>query len=176
MVDTRDSGQRIANNRTLIFVFRANFDMIPMTNDGKRLIIVLRTLRMFPVKILMKRNLTDWLLMVISGNNLMINFMATIVRWQARRALSKVVLQCTAVPASRSSISPLVHCASHCAFYIKSFRMLRATGHNPLPATRLRAFGNDSAKGCVYLLNHVTSLPYWCRDITRVYIHYAKEK
>lgn len=33
---------------------------------------------MFPVKILMKRNRTDWLLMVISGNNLMINFMATL--------------------------------------------------------------------------------------------------
>lgn len=38
---------------------------------------------MFPVKILMKRNRTDWLLMVISGNNLMINFMAAMVRWQA---------------------------------------------------------------------------------------------
>jgi hypothetical protein len=63
---------------------------------------------MFPVKILMKRNLTDWLLMVISGNNLMINFMATIVRWQARRGF-KQKLYCTAVPASRErSISPLI--------------------------------------------------------------------
>lgn len=85
MVDAGDTGQRIANSRALIFIFRANFDMIPMTDDGQRLIIVLRTLRMFPVKILMKRNRTDWLLMVISGNNLMINFIATIVRWQARR-------------------------------------------------------------------------------------------
>ncbi len=38
--------------------------------------------------------------MVISGNNLMINFIATIVRWQARRAISKVVKQRTPVPAS----------------------------------------------------------------------------
>ena len=85
MVDAGNTGQRIANSRALIFIFRTNFDMIPMANDGQRLVIVLRTLRMFPVKILMKRNRTDWLLMVISGNNLMINFMATIVRWQARR-------------------------------------------------------------------------------------------
>ncbi len=84
MVDAGDTGQRIANSRALIFIFRANFDMIPMTDDGQRLIIVLRTLRMFPVKILMKRNRTDWLDGDF-GNNLMINFIATIVRWQARR-------------------------------------------------------------------------------------------
>jgi hypothetical protein len=41
---------------------------------------------MFPVRILIKRKRTDWLLMVISGNNLMINFMAAMVLWQAGKA------------------------------------------------------------------------------------------
>ena len=48
---------------------------------------------MFPVKILKKRNRTDWLLMVISGNNLMINFMATIFVGKPDGALS--IKSCT---------------------------------------------------------------------------------
>ena len=40
MVDTGDTGQGIANSRTLVFILRPDLDMIPVTNDGKRLIIV----------------------------------------------------------------------------------------------------------------------------------------
>ncbi|STR35825.1 Uncharacterised protein [Klebsiella grimontii] len=40
MVDTRDTGQGVTNGRALIFILRPDLDMIPVTNDGKRLIIV----------------------------------------------------------------------------------------------------------------------------------------
>lgn len=48
MVDAGDTGQRIANSRALIFIFRANFDMIPMTDDGQRLIIVFENVTNVP--------------------------------------------------------------------------------------------------------------------------------
>ena len=40
MVNTGDTGQGIANSQALVFILCPNLDMIPMTNDGKRLIIV----------------------------------------------------------------------------------------------------------------------------------------
>ena len=48
MVDAGDTGQRIANSRALIFIFRANFDMIPMTDDGQRLVIVFENVTNVP--------------------------------------------------------------------------------------------------------------------------------
>ena len=48
MVDAGDTGQRIANSRALIFIFRANFDMIPMANDGQCLVIVFENVTNVP--------------------------------------------------------------------------------------------------------------------------------
>ena len=41
MVDTRNTGQGVANSQTLVFIFCANFDVIPVADDSERLIIVL---------------------------------------------------------------------------------------------------------------------------------------
>ena len=41
VVNPRDTGQRVADRQTLVFIFRANFDVIPMTDHGEGLIIVL---------------------------------------------------------------------------------------------------------------------------------------
>ena len=48
MVDTGDTGQGIANSRTLVFILRPDLDMIPVTNDGKRLIIVFENVTNVP--------------------------------------------------------------------------------------------------------------------------------
>ena len=48
MVDAGNTGQGIANSRALIFIFGPNFDMIPVTNDGKRLIIVFENVTNVP--------------------------------------------------------------------------------------------------------------------------------
>ena len=41
MVDTRNTGQSVANSQTLVFIFCTNFDVIPVADDSERLIIVL---------------------------------------------------------------------------------------------------------------------------------------
>jgi Cyanate permease len=41
MMNTRNTGQRVANILTFVFVFRANFNVIPVTHHGKRFVVVL---------------------------------------------------------------------------------------------------------------------------------------
>ncbi len=80
MVDTRNAGQGVANILTLVFVFGADFDVVPVAHHGEGFVVVLQNVTNVPgQRILIKRKRTDWLLMVISGNNLMINFMAVFV-------------------------------------------------------------------------------------------------
>ena len=79
MVDAGNARQGIGDDRPLVFIFGANFDMIPVTDDRQRFIILLQDVANIGREILIKRKRTDWLLMVISGNNLMINFMAVFV-------------------------------------------------------------------------------------------------
>ena len=41
VVDTRNTGQRVANIQALAFIFSANLNVIPVTNNSKVFIIVL---------------------------------------------------------------------------------------------------------------------------------------
>ncbi|CGX87590.1 Uncharacterised protein [Salmonella enterica subsp. enterica] len=41
MVNPRDAGQRVANRQTLVFIFGANFNVIPVTDNREGLIVVL---------------------------------------------------------------------------------------------------------------------------------------
>ena len=40
MVNTRDTGQRVANIKTFVFVFRADFNVVPVTHHGERFVVV----------------------------------------------------------------------------------------------------------------------------------------
>ncbi|CZV49493.1 Uncharacterised protein [Enterobacter hormaechei] len=40
MVNTRDTGQRVANIKTFVFVFRADFYVVPVTHHGERFVVV----------------------------------------------------------------------------------------------------------------------------------------
>jgi hypothetical protein len=67
MVDAGNARQGVGDDRPLVFIFGANFDMIPVTDDRQRFIILLQDVANIGRE------------MVISGNNLMINFMAVFV-------------------------------------------------------------------------------------------------
>ncbi|VEB62560.1 Uncharacterised protein [Salmonella enterica subsp. enterica] len=41
MVNPRNAGQRVANRQTLVFIFGANFNVIPVTDNREGLIVVL---------------------------------------------------------------------------------------------------------------------------------------
>ena len=48
MVDARNTGQRVADCQTLVLIFGANFDVIPVTNDGERFIVVFKNVTNVP--------------------------------------------------------------------------------------------------------------------------------
>ena len=48
MVNPRNARQRVANNQTLVLIFCANFDVIPVTNDGERFIVVFKNVTNVP--------------------------------------------------------------------------------------------------------------------------------
>ena len=40
MVNARNTGQRVANILTFVFIFRANLNVVPVTHHGERFVVV----------------------------------------------------------------------------------------------------------------------------------------
>ncbi len=79
MVDTGNARQGVGNDRPLVFIFGANFDMIPVTDDRQRFIILLQDVANIGRENLDKAQAHRLALDGDFGNNLMINFMAVFV-------------------------------------------------------------------------------------------------